>query len=143
MNVSIRRISFVCDLKRGRDAASAEIEKMVQGFGLSVNDIVWDAKMSGGVSVGVQEAPNWKPLRISRILKRLRAMRETMERELAADGLPPTLDVVQATILADVCEALGMNRAEQRYVVGPAFKLLAEEPCGYLVGPRVLEEAAA
>ncbi len=138
MKTSISRITFLCDPKRDRDAASADIERTVHGFGLSVNGIVWERPVKGlaplvGASVGVQEAPNWKPQRISHAMRRLHDMREGMEADLASCGLPASLSADQATLLADVCAALGMNHAEQMYVVGPAIKLIDEESCGLFV----------
>jgi hypothetical protein len=142
MNTILHSINFVCDPKRGQETATAEIEKTVNSLGFQVGGITWDRPVKGlapvAASVSVHPAPNWKPQRISHAMRRLHDMRLGMEADLEACGLPAVLNADQATLLADTCAALGMNRAEQMYVVGPAIKLIDEESCGLMATEPVL-----
>jgi hypothetical protein len=52
------------------------------------------------------------------IVEILRQLRETIERELAEDGLPAVLLEDQAALLSDVCRALGLDDAEMQQVIG-------------------------
>jgi len=151
MNTTVNCIRFTYDPARDRRAVTAEMEKAAGALGFAVNGILFydpvsrhNAGDTAEADVIVITALDWKPQRISRILRRLRAMRETTERENAECGLPAILEVEQATVLADVCAALGMSLAEQRYVVGPAYRLIddgGEAEFGALVSAQTAETA--